>query len=132
MRVAQGPVAAPRAVETGAVVGPSVVVEEVALASQQLDHQAVIQFGESTVCLAEIARQSGHASAAVEELWPLVARLEARVDDGYAERDGLHLLARARVGLGNMLPGERLDTAAHWTASSLSIADYFGDPSLRS
>ncbi|GAA0480257.1 helix-turn-helix domain-containing protein [Streptomyces stramineus] len=101
-----------------------------------LDHQAVIQFGESTVRLAEIARQSGHASEAVEELWPLVARLEARVDDGYAERDGLHLLARARVGLGvalgNILPEERLATAAHWTAKSLPIADYFGDPGFRS
>lgn len=101
-----------------------------------LDHQAMIQFGESTVRLAEIARQSGHASAAVEELWPLVARLEARVDDGYAERDGLHLLARARVGLGvalgNILPEERLATAAHWTAKSLPIADYFGDPRFRS
>ncbi|MEW2581391.1 helix-turn-helix domain-containing protein [Streptomyces syringium] len=101
-----------------------------------LDHQAMIQFGESTVRLAEIARQSGHASEAVEELWPLVARLEARVDDGYAERDGLHLLARARVGLGvalgNILPEERLATAAHWTAKSLPIADYFGDPGFRS
>lgn len=101
-----------------------------------LDHQAMLQFGESTVRLAEIARQSGHASAAVEELWPLVARLEARVEDGYAERDGLHLLARARVGLGvalgNILPEERLATAAHWTAKSLDIAEYFGDPGFRS
>lgn len=95
------------------------------------DHTAMLQFGESTVRLAEIARQSGHASEAVEELWPLVARLEARVDDGYAERDGLHLLARARVGLGvalgNVLPEERLATAARWTAKSLDIAAYFGD-----
>ncbi|MEU5428509.1 helix-turn-helix transcriptional regulator [Streptomyces olivoreticuli] len=96
-----------------------------------VDHQAMLQFGESTVRLAEIARQSGHASEAVEELWPLVVRLEARVDDGYAERDGLHLLARARVGLGvalgNVLPEERLATAARWTAKSLGIAAYFGD-----
>ncbi|MEV4506068.1 helix-turn-helix domain-containing protein [Streptomyces klenkii] len=97
-----------------------------------LDHQTMIQFGESTVRLAEIARQSGHASEAVEELWPLVTRLEARVDEGYAERDGLHLLARARVGLGvalgNILPEERLATAARWTAKSLPIAEYFADP----
>lgn len=96
-----------------------------------LDHRAMLQFGESTVRLAEIARQSGHASEAVEELWPLVARLESRVDDGHAERDTLHLLARARVGLGvalgNVLPEERLATAARWTAKSLPIADYFGD-----
>ncbi|WP_406438980.1 helix-turn-helix domain-containing protein [Streptomyces sp. NBC_01613] len=98
------------------------------------DHRAMLQFGESTVRLAEIARQSGHASEAVAELWPLVARLEARMEDGHTERDVLHLLARARVGLGvalgNVLPEERLSTAAHWTAKSIDIARYFGDTSF--
>ncbi|MEU0383190.1 hypothetical protein [Streptomyces chartreusis] len=73
----------------------------------------MLQFGESTVRLAEVARQSGHAAEAVSELWPLVARREARVEDGHTERDALHLLARARVGLGvalgNVLPEERPD-----------------------
>lgn len=100
------------------------------------DHRAMLQFGQSTVRLAEIARQSGHASEAVAELWPLVARLEARVEDGHAERDVLHLLARARVGLGvalgNVLPEERLPTAARWTAKSLTIARYFDDPAFTS
>ncbi|MGW0708155.1 hypothetical protein ACWD4G_19740 [Streptomyces sp. NPDC002643] len=100
------------------------------------DHRAMVQFGESTVRLAEIARQSGHASEAVSELWPLVVRLEARVDDGHTERDVLHLLARARVGLGvalgNVLPEERLATAARWTAKSLEVAEYFGDPGMTS
>ncbi|MFD9716027.1 XRE family transcriptional regulator [Streptomyces sp. NPDC059076] len=100
------------------------------------DYRAMLQFGGSTVRLAEIARQSGHASEAVSELWPLVARLEARIDDGHAERDVLHLLARARVGLGvalgNVLPEERLATAAHWTAKSLEIAEHFGDPRMTS
>jgi transcriptional regulator with XRE-family HTH domain len=100
------------------------------------DHRAMLQFGESTVRLAEIARQSGHASEAVAELWPLVARLEARMEDGHAERDVLHLLARARVGLGvalgNVLPEERLSTAAHWTAKSIDIARYFGEPPFTS
>lgn len=100
------------------------------------DHRAMLQFGESTVRLAEIARQSGHASEAVSELWPLVARLEARIEDGHTERDVLHLLARARVGLGvalgNVLPEERLATAAHWTAKSLDIAEYFQDRGMTS
>ncbi|MFE0423790.1 helix-turn-helix transcriptional regulator [Streptomyces sp. NPDC058953] len=100
------------------------------------DHRAMIRFGESTVRLAEIARQSGHAAAAVEELWPVVARLEARVDDGHTEREVLRLLAHARVGLGvalgNVLPEERLSTAAHWTAKSTHIADYFDDPVMSS
>ncbi|MEU7723627.1 helix-turn-helix domain-containing protein [Streptomyces tibetensis] len=100
------------------------------------DHRAMLQFGESTVRLAEIARQSGHAAEAVSELWPLVARLEARVEDGHTERDVLHLLARARVGLGvalgNVLPEERLSTAAHWTAKSLELAEYFEDTAMTS
>ncbi|MHB6912762.1 helix-turn-helix domain-containing protein [Streptomyces sp. DB-54] len=100
------------------------------------DHRAMLQFGESTVRLAEIARQSGHASQAVAELWPLVARLEARIEDGHAERDVLRLLAHARLGLGvalgNVLPEERLATAARWTAKSLTIARYFDDPAFTS
>ncbi|MBO2454192.1 helix-turn-helix transcriptional regulator [Actinomadura barringtoniae] len=100
------------------------------------DHRAMLQFGESTVRLAEIARQSGHASEAVSELWPLVARLEARVEDGHSERELLQLLARARAGvgvaLGNILPEERLGTAARWTARSLDIALYFEDSGFSS
>ncbi|CAL9312636.1 helix-turn-helix domain-containing protein [Streptomyces sp. SudanB182_2057] len=100
------------------------------------DHRAMLQFGESTVRLAEIARQSGHASEAVAELWPLVARLEERVEDGHTEREVLHLLARSRAGLGvalgNVLPEERLSTAARWTAKSIDIARYFGDPAFNS
>ncbi|MCX5206731.1 helix-turn-helix domain-containing protein [Streptomyces sp. NBC_00237] len=100
------------------------------------DHRAMLQFGQSTVRLAEIARQSGHASEAVAELWPLVARLEARVEDGHTERDVLRLLAEARVGLGvalgNVLPEERLPTAASWTGKSLQIAHYFDDPAFTS
>ncbi|MFE3328991.1 helix-turn-helix domain-containing protein [Streptomyces sp. NPDC059176] len=98
------------------------------------DHRAMVQFGHSTVRLAEIARQSGHASEAVAELWPLVARLEARARDGHTEREVLRLLAEARlslgVALGNVLPEERLATAAHWTAKSLDITEVFDDPGL--
>ncbi|MFD3511959.1 helix-turn-helix domain-containing protein [Streptomyces sp. NPDC058657] len=100
------------------------------------DHRAMLQFGQSTVRLAEIARQSGHASEAVAELWPLVARLEARIEDGHTERDVLRLLAEARVGLGvalgNVLPEERLSTAASWTGKSLRIAQYFDEPAFTS
>ncbi|MFJ4184155.1 helix-turn-helix domain-containing protein [Kitasatospora sp. NPDC089509] len=98
------------------------------------DHHAVIQFGESVLRLAEIARQGGQASAAVDELWPLVARLEARVSGGRTELDVLRLLARARVGLGvalgHVLPDERLATAARWTGKGLTVARRLGDPAL--
>ena len=46
------------------------------------DFGAMVQFAEATLRLSEVARQSGHAAEAVSELWPLVARLEARLSEG--------------------------------------------------
>lgn len=98
------------------------------------DHRAMVQFGTSTVRLAEVARQCGHAAEAVAELWPLVARLEAHARSGSTERDVLRLLAHARLSLGtalgNVLPEERLATAAHWTAKSLDVVRAFDDRAL--
>lgn len=90
------------------------------------DFAAMLQFADSTIRLAEIARQSGRAVDAVNELWPLVARLEARSAEGRIERDTLLLLARARlalgVSLGTVLPEERLSTAASWTGKAVLVA----------
>jgi transcriptional regulator with XRE-family HTH domain len=101
-----------------------------------IDHHTMVEFGTSAVRLAEIARQAGRATEAVAELWPLVARLEARIAEGHAERDVLRLLAKARIGLGvtlgNLLPEEKLSTAARWTAKGLEITPLFNDAILHS
>ena len=98
------------------------------------DFTAMLQFGESTIRLAAIARQSGHGAEAVNELWPLVTRLESRVTDGHVERDVMHLLARARaelsVSLGYVLPEERLVSAARWTGRALWLAEHLDDQDL--
>ena len=98
------------------------------------DHHAMIQFGESVLRLAEIARHTGQAAVAVDELWPLVARLEARAADGHTDTDVLRLLARARVGLGvalgHILPEERLATAARWTGKGVAVARRLDDQTL--
>ncbi len=98
------------------------------------DFAALVQFGDSVVRLAEVARRSGRAVEAVNELWPLVARLEARAADGRLERDTLHLLASARlalgVSLGTVLPEERLTGAAAWTGKALVLARHLDDESL--
>src|SRR5215469_928231 len=39
------------------------------------DFISMIQFGESTIRLASVARQAGHSAAAINELWPLIWRL---------------------------------------------------------
>lgn len=95
------------------------------------DFAALVQFGDSVVRLAEIARQSGRAVEAVNELWPLAARLEARAAEGRLERDTLSLLASARlalgVSLGTVLPEERLTGAAAWTGKALVLARHLDD-----
>ncbi|MEV6526996.1 helix-turn-helix transcriptional regulator [Longispora sp. NPDC051575] len=104
--------------------------------AEAADFAAMLQFGESTIRLAGLARESGHAASAVNELWPLIARLEARTADGDADRDVLLLLGRARamlgVALGDVLPEERLNSAAQWTGRALRIAERLDDPELLS
>ncbi|WP_336159907.1 helix-turn-helix transcriptional regulator [Amycolatopsis sp. VC5-11] len=95
------------------------------------DFAALVHFGDSVIRLAEIARQSGRAVEAVNELWPLTARLEARAAEGLLERDTLLLLASARlalgVSLGTVLPEERLTCAAVWTGKALLLAQHLDD-----
>ena len=95
------------------------------------DFAALVQFGDSVIRLAEIARQSGRVVEAVNELWPLAARLEARAAEGHLERDTLYLLASARlalgVSLGTVLPEERLTGAAAWTGKALLLARHLDD-----
>lgn len=95
------------------------------------DFASLVQFGDSVVRLAEIARQSGRVVEAVNELWPLAARLEARAVEGRLERATVRLLASARlalgVSLGTVLPEERLTSAAVWTGKALFLARHFDD-----
>jgi hypothetical protein len=80
------------------------------------DFTAMLAFGTSVIRLADIARHGGRAADAVSELWPLITRLEARIDVGQAEPEALRLLAQARVSfgvaLGHLLPEGQLATAA--------------------
>jgi hypothetical protein len=90
------------------------------------DFVAMVAFAESTIRLAELARSAGRAAEAVNELWPLVARLEARTAEGHLEQATLTVLGQAwvslGVSLGTVLPDERLWVAARWTAKGLTAA----------
>ncbi|MFE3460037.1 helix-turn-helix domain-containing protein [Nocardiopsis aegyptia] len=98
---------------------------------EDADFLAALQFGESTVRLAEIARQAGRAAEAVEELWPLVVRLEARLKEGRVDYGTASLLARARAtlgtSLGHVLAEEQLYLAAYWTGGALRLARRLDD-----
>jgi transcriptional regulator with XRE-family HTH domain len=90
------------------------------------DFAAMLQFAAATIRLAVVARQSGRAADGVNELWPLIVRLEERAASGDADRDALILLSRARaelgVALGDLLPEERLTAAVRWTGRALHLA----------
>lgn len=92
----------------------------------------MMQFADSVLSLADVARQAGRAVDAINELWPLVARLEARAADGFVDRISLALLGKARaslgIALGTLLPEERLATAAKWTGQALVIAQRLDEP----
>lgn len=98
---------------------------------EDTDFLATLQFGESTVRLAEIVRQAGRAIEAVEELWPLVARLEPRLREGRVHYVTASLLARARAtlgtSLGHVLAEERLYLAASWTGRAMRLARHLDD-----
>ncbi|MGH3565040.1 MAG: helix-turn-helix domain-containing protein [Pseudonocardia sp.] len=95
---------------------------------------AMMQFAGSVLALAEIARKAGHAADAVNELWPLVARLESRAAEGLIERESLAVLGRARlslgVALGTLLPEEKLASAARWTGRALLVAMHLDEPAF--
>jgi transcriptional regulator with XRE-family HTH domain len=96
------------------------------------DHTMMIILAESTIRLADLARAGGRAAEAVNELWPLVVRLEARADEGRLEADTLAVLSRARtslgVCLGTVLPEEQLHIAAAWTGKGVTAAGHLDDP----
>ncbi|MEV4889947.1 helix-turn-helix transcriptional regulator [Nonomuraea sp. NPDC055795] len=98
------------------------------------DTRAMIMFGESTVRLASTARQAGRAAEAINELWPLIWRMESRLTTGRADYDVARLLGSARaalgVALGDVLPEERLSAAARWTGRALHVANRIDDPDL--
>jgi hypothetical protein len=98
------------------------------------DFASMLEFGASVVRLAEVARRSGRAAEAVNELWPLIAGLETRIAAGHAERQVLVLLTQARaafgIALGHLLPDEQLATGARWTGKALRIAQRVGNQQL--
>ncbi len=98
------------------------------------DFTSMMEFGASVIRLAEVARHSGRAAEAVNELWPLITGLETRIAAGHAEHQVLILLTHARaafgIALGHLLPDEQVATAARWTGKALRIAQHIGDRQL--
>src|ERR1041385_2982785 len=99
------------------------------------DFEAMCQFAESTMRLADVARRAGRPMEAVGELWPLVARLETRAAEAPADLDVLMLLADGCLALGtalgDVLPEEKLRFSVRWTRRALDLSTRLQDPALR-
>jgi transcriptional regulator with XRE-family HTH domain len=98
---------------------------------QDSEHAAMVSFAQAVIRLADLARAAGRPAEAVNELWLLVARLEARAADGDLDSDTLRVLGHAWTGLGislgTILPEERLNVAAQWTAKGVAAAEQLDD-----
>ena len=98
------------------------------------DFTTLIAFAESAVRLAVLARNTGNPTHAINELWPLVQRLEERVLSYGGELATLTVLAKARmhlgICLGDVLPERQLNVSAQWTRRALSLAAHTNEPEL--
>jgi hypothetical protein len=105
------------------------------MSSNDTDFEAMCQFAESTLRLADVTRRAGRPMEAVSELWPLVARLESRSTGSSVDPDVLVLLAEGclalGIALGDVLPEEKLHLSARWTSRALELASWLDDSALR-
>ncbi|WP_199034765.1 helix-turn-helix domain-containing protein [Glycomyces salinus] len=101
---------------------------------QSGDYRTMLEFGEATLRLAAVARNAGRPAAALNELWPLIQKLEDRVQHGYIDPGMVSLLARARsalgVYLGDILPAQGLAVSSRWTGRALALTERLGDADL--
>jgi transcriptional regulator with XRE-family HTH domain len=102
--------------------------------AEDADYRGMLAFGESTLRLAGVARNAGRSGSALNELWPLVQRLEERVALGHVEPAMISLLARARsslgVYLGDILPAQGLAISAQWAGRALALTEHLADADL--
>jgi hypothetical protein len=72
----------------------------------------------SVILLSQVVRESGRADAAINELWPLILRLETQVTQNNGNPPLLLTLASAQamlgVILGDLLPEEDLWISVHF------------------
>jgi transcriptional regulator with XRE-family HTH domain len=89
----------------------------------------------SVISLSKTVRETGRAHEAVNELWPLILRLEAQATQ---DRENPRLLltlasGQATLGviLGDLLPEEDLFVSIHFFKKAVAIAEELGDDSFK-
>ncbi len=95
----------------------------------------LIEVAPSVIRLSQTVRENGRADAAVNELWPLILRLDTlTVQDNGNPRLFLTLAAaQATLGviLGDLFPEEALWISVHFFKKAVAIVDEHGDAMLK-
>lgn len=95
----------------------------------------LIEVAPSVIRLSQVVRENGRADAAVNELWPLILRLDvlAAQDTGNSRLFLTLAAAQAMLGviLGDLLPEEGLWISVHFFKKAVAIADEYGDTMLK-
>ena len=103
--------------------------------SPSLQSSELIEVAPSVIRLSQTVRENGRADAAVNELWPLILRLDTLVaQDNSNPRLFLTLAAaQAMLGviLGDLLPEESLWISVHFFKKAVAIVDEHGDAMLK-
>jgi len=95
----------------------------------------LIEIVPSVIRLSQTVRESGRADAAVNELWPLILRLETQATQDRGNPPLLLTLASAQavlgVILGDLLPEEDLWISVQFFKKAVAIVDEHGDARLK-
>lgn len=95
----------------------------------------LIEVAPSVIRLSQIVRESGRADAAVNELWPLMLRLETQATQDHNNPSLLLMLASAQamlgVILGDLLAEEQLWISVHFFKKAVALVDEHSDAWLK-
>src|SRR6266487_4313180 len=95
----------------------------------------IIDTASSVIRLSQTVRESGRADSAVNELWPLILRLETQTTQDNGNPPLLLTLASAQamlgVILGDLLPEEELWISVHFFKKAVAIVEEHGDAWLK-
>ena len=103
--------------------------------SPSIQGSELLEVAPSVIRLSQTVRENGRADAAINELWPLVLRLDAlTAQDKSNPRLFLTLAsAQATLGviLGDLLPEEALWISVHFLKKAVALANEHGDAMLK-
>ncbi len=103
--------------------------------SSSMQSAELVEVAPSVIRLSQTVRESGRVDAAVNELWPLMLRLEAQAEQGRKDSRLLLTLASAQatlgVILGDLLPEEDLWVSVHFFKRAVAVVKEHGNDAMK-